>query len=709
MKKVLYKIITVTILFLSFSVFADDISDYKTNQITDKQQQQLISNLNYIQYAIAKIKATDNKAIAEDEYYSVINQIKIETINNSELINLYENFLNGCVALKLNQNEKEFITSIYKRRLKDAYKSAFTSAGSIFVGGVRGFTPTDMAINLGISLAYTTLANVTTVMNTKSQLQTDMQKAYFYLDQDMLQSLYDMQTTLFLRSSELLSKNKNKIDGRINEDSMKTFINIINNTENPSIIIGRLKEKKIVENFSVFPPFWYYLGSAYQNIGDYKNAEYCYDKFEELKKGDVVEKDSLYVNLARNRIAILLKDENKINQSTINLINHYLNIIDENTLDSASFEKNFYFANVYYSIKEYYKALKCIDHIISSGKDASEFLEVSVQLKLLILTEINSSEIYTVRGILKNSIVFGNRTDNYTTFKNDNVLNDLFKSKNRNIFEKAISYSKDKTQDIKNIFIKDNSTINLHTENFVIDKTKLNCISNKDMNIDDKFSFLISKDYYKSITNFEFILDNQSKSLSVYEFKNELKVDCYLVFVDINLNNIKNNFDFVIKYKDINKREITLNIELCFLPNDFFALIDKAYNRIGQDAPYDNIILLTKIYEKLKNYKYTIEDISKEYQKILKEAKEGGGQKAEIEYRVQYQYSEKIKIDIDYIKEFIKKAEYDYYYGDNNSSLFSELANYYNYSIFYDVKNIIIGKDYFTISPTGDIKKQDRT
>ena len=80
-----------------------------TDRLTPQQQKNLVSNLNYLQYSIAKIKASDSKAIAEEEYYSVINKLKIENINDSDLNFAYDGFLDNCSSLKLKKNEKDFI------------------------------------------------------------------------------------------------------------------------------------------------------------------------------------------------------------------------------------------------------------------------------------------------------------------------------------------------------------------------------------------------------------------------------------------------------------------------------------------------------------------------------------------------------------------------------------------------------------------------
>ena len=55
------------------------------DDLTSIQQRQLISNINYLQYSTAKIRISENKAIAEDIYYSIINELKIEYINNKIL------------------------------------------------------------------------------------------------------------------------------------------------------------------------------------------------------------------------------------------------------------------------------------------------------------------------------------------------------------------------------------------------------------------------------------------------------------------------------------------------------------------------------------------------------------------------------------------------------------------------------------------------
>ena len=90
----------------------------QSKRLTENEQRQLVSSLNYLQYSIAKIKNADNKAVADEEYYSVINELKIEAIGDGILNYEFSNFLDNCSGLKLKQNEKDFLRQINEKAEK---------------------------------------------------------------------------------------------------------------------------------------------------------------------------------------------------------------------------------------------------------------------------------------------------------------------------------------------------------------------------------------------------------------------------------------------------------------------------------------------------------------------------------------------------------------------------------------------------------------
>ena len=80
----------------------------------------LESHINYLQYSIINLKNSENKAISDAIYYSIINELDISTISNSKILRTYTDFLNNCSELKLNQNEKDFLVNINEQQQKKA-------------------------------------------------------------------------------------------------------------------------------------------------------------------------------------------------------------------------------------------------------------------------------------------------------------------------------------------------------------------------------------------------------------------------------------------------------------------------------------------------------------------------------------------------------------------------------------------------------------
>ena len=122
-KKIYMKLLKFKLLMLSFlltsTLLAEDLSSL--------QQKKLVSGLNYLQYSTAKIKLSENKAIAEDVYYSIINELKLEGISNRDLNFEYSEFLAKCANLKLVQNEKDFIKQLNEKQQNSACLSAFSN------------------------------------------------------------------------------------------------------------------------------------------------------------------------------------------------------------------------------------------------------------------------------------------------------------------------------------------------------------------------------------------------------------------------------------------------------------------------------------------------------------------------------------------------------------------------------------------------------
>ena len=402
----------------------------------------LESHINYLQYSIINLKNSENKAISDAIYYSIINELDISTISNSKILRTYTDFLNNCSSLKLNQNEKDFLVNINEQQQKKAYLSAFTNLGAIFV---PGRSPQQMVA----SLVYTTISNIVAIENTKNQLQTQLQRDLFYLDQNSLETMYLMQTNLFTTSITTLSGLSGK-DSRITEDTMGAFIRSLNLSSNEAKLAA-LSESDLNKSMSSFPPYWYELGNAFQIAGDYESALESYGRYEDLKKQDVVKKDQIYKKVLKNKIAILLgSNPLKITENAIknkSQIIDCIEILKNQYLDSDAGEKNVYLSKIYFLIGEYHNSLSCLNHVIHTGELYPEYIEEAIQLKRLInsvSTDASGALYQTIYNFSK--IAFGSNCALVENFNQER------KSLARTWYETAMD-------NVKAVFSRDESVI----------------------------------------------------------------------------------------------------------------------------------------------------------------------------------------------------------------------------------------------------------
>ena len=641
------------------------------NQLSSAQQKELVAALNYLQYSTAKIKMSENKAIAEDIYYSIINEIKIEALSDRWLNMEYGNFLEACAALKLTQNEKDFIKQINKKAQKNAYLSAFSNMGAIFVPGQ---SPTQLVA----SLVYTSVANTVAVANMKNQLATQLEKDMFYLDQDILENIYALQTSLFTTSAKLLGNNAS---GRINENSMSIFMN--------AIMLKTAKERKyalsepqLQRNMAIFPPYWYELGRAYKELGDNSKAIEAYNKFIELKQTDIVEKDKYYVNILKDKIQFLLgtnPEKARVNAlNNKNVILNYLEIIKANYLDSEAGEKNAYFAKIYYLIGESEESLKCLNYIIES-KMHQEYIEEAVALKILIESAKSNSNAVLYQNISNFSkIKFGNSDLDFSKIVAEKSL--LYKSASWYLGQDLAEYLHYK------LFGNENNLSHYVINNFLCIDIPSNIIKNYDISfeIEDKL-------YLPSILN----QDSTNSSICFINY----------LFGDIDSDGLP--VTMVCQSKS-NRKISKVNYFIKPIKAKYFKAAEKAYKRLGSDIIVHNAQTAIEFGKIVYNYDYEVddeEDLRKEIRnQKQKEGKKENKTEEQINSEITKELSKKLAVDINSlqkIKSSVEIAEYN-----KKDNLYSPTIVRYNedyYLVGIISTSVNTNKEY-TIDTKGNIK-----
>ena len=121
---------------------------------------------------------------------------------------------------------------------------------------------------------------------------------------------------------------------------MEKFITVLQMSGNKE----KLNNLRVLEEshrFDNFPPFWYELGSAYQNDNNYSAARKAYTKFEQLQNNTIITYDKYYVELAKNMISLIAGG------GSTEAKNKQLRVFNLKTeIQQLSLEKNYATANL---------------------------------------------------------------------------------------------------------------------------------------------------------------------------------------------------------------------------------------------------------------------------------------------------------------------------------------------------------------------------
>ena len=633
-------------LFILSSFFVLFAYDLNAETLSPNQQRELISSLNYLQYSTARIKMSENKAIAEDIYYSIINELKIEAISDRDLNFEYGEFLAKCANLKLTQNEKDFIKQLNEKAQKNAYLSAFSNIGSVFVPGQ---SPHQMVA----SLVYTTVSNAFAVANTKNQLQTQLEKDMFNLDQRIMKDIFDMQTSLFTTSAKLLGNASSS--GLITENTMNIFMK--------SIKLSTAKERKnalsehqLQENLFQFPPYWFELGNAFLEMGDTAKALRAYDHFVEIKKNDIVLRDKNYVELIKSKIQILLgsNPEEVIANAITNKdeILRYIEILKSNYLDSEAGDKNLYLAKIYYLLGSTEESLNCLNYIIDAKSVYPNLVDEAVSLKLLIKSSLDNNEAALYQDAFNYSkVYFGDTNVDYSNLP-------VRKGWLGRFWDSIITF-------FKNIFsISDNEENQNKVE---IDKDNI-CIRVPQAILDNyDVHFSIDNILYIPIV---FKQDSTSMSLCFIDYDyDDIEEECLITMF---CKSKMDHHDIVAKYSmQPIKKKIILAAE-------------KAYKRVGSDIISRNAQTAVEFGQAIVDYDYEVDDEEELNEDIREEIEDEGKDnnwtKEEINSRVTQELTAKLAPDLKYLQERMYAAEKSHYTENNilfNPQLVAYDENYY--------------------------------
>ena len=327
--------------------------------------------LNYCRESLYKITEFNDRAVLDDEYSRLVNNIDITRIQDDEAAELIEALLTELNALRLNEAERRLLSDAYNQRIQAAVMEAFK-------GNKALVSAKDLAPVTGKPAALACQAIVTLasgIVNFKGALAKQEHQAKardMQLRAEELNRLTTLRTRFF--DTEYKLYKRYNLPDRLNlkEVQMAQYIKVLAD-EDSQRRLERLERLK--EDFDAFPPFWYQIGKAAQAVNSPAIAKSYYAHFEQIQT-HVFREDQDYVMLCMHRI--LLDDTEKDRDA----IRHDLRIIEDNTRYYYKWESLLFAALMYYQLGDVDNARRLIRMSINEG--------YSVPLHESILSDMES-------------------------------------------------------------------------------------------------------------------------------------------------------------------------------------------------------------------------------------------------------------------------------------------------------------------------------
>lgn len=307
--------------------------------------------LNYCHMSLYKIIQYNDRIVLDEEYSEIINNINLTKIKDEEIIELLRSLMDTISQFKLNEGDKKLLYSEYERQLSNAFYSSFSSLSGMPISG----NPYTMAATMLVSVG-SAYANY---RNNMEMYRRQLDKSIWELDKKTILILNDVRKD-FIKSYWILMKRYNiPDDWRITEKQMDQYISILKDRD-PGRKFRNLQ--RLQSSFEAYPPFWYYMGQAAQDLKDHKGALKAYEKLRTTQMGFFRE-DNIYASALMSEISLLdiKRDKSKI------LTN--LKII--NTQSPLDYRKNIFSALWYMNFNEYDRARETLQINIDNGKNSS--------------------------------------------------------------------------------------------------------------------------------------------------------------------------------------------------------------------------------------------------------------------------------------------------------------------------------------------------
>lgn len=212
--------------------------------------------LNLCTVSVSQIIDYDDINILEQEYETILNNLNLQNMPDDDaLLHILKQLLDTVSFFRIQEGDKAMIEREYKHKIKNAIWDAVPNMGVVLASGNW--------IAMAVSLACQIGTGYMNYRKAKSTYKLDREKQYWKLQRTAMEQFHGLRRELFDTAWRLAKKYDFADQCRLTERQITQYDNIL---MDPDVVRKYQRLEAVQENFLAYPPFWYYIGNAANQI-----------------------------------------------------------------------------------------------------------------------------------------------------------------------------------------------------------------------------------------------------------------------------------------------------------------------------------------------------------------------------------------------------------------------------------------------------------
>lgn len=323
----------------------------------DYDPQHTMLALNMAVVSVHRIINSQSRAILDDEYQNIINNLSLGNIRSDpEITKLYERLLDITSRKKLRTDEAEYLRKNYNDQAKRSLSGALSDLGKNSAAMIREDGSISAFFGSFSSLVSVGAASYFKYQSGGVNLRGSLEDNLYRLNAEDLADFNEIQKQLLTSSWNLLNTYNLPDDYRLVQSSVDDFCKAVENSESPSQLLRMLQAME--DDFRVYPPYWFYRAKAARDIKDDDEYTYSLERFNEVWR-PVLRRDPFMLEAAKFRISDIVNDGVPFDDDTRRRVLELCEVMRDNTMRD-DWVNNIFAGAVYYALGEKDEGMRCV-------------------------------------------------------------------------------------------------------------------------------------------------------------------------------------------------------------------------------------------------------------------------------------------------------------------------------------------------------------